>query len=29
MGGGAGAGSEFVLSLAGLLRPRQSWRIAS
>lgn len=30
-GGGedAGAGSEFVLSLAGLLRPRPSWRIAS
>lgn len=27
--GDAGAGSEFVLSLAGLLRPRPSWRIAS
>lgn len=28
-GGDAGAGSEFVLSLARLLRPRPSWRIAS
>ena len=28
-GADAGAGSEFVLFLAGLLRPRPSWRIAS
>lgn len=27
-GVGAGAGSEFVVSLAGLLRLRLSWRIA-
>lgn len=27
--GGAGVGSEFVVSPVGLLRPRPSWRIAS